>query len=473
MIDRLVFMLLLGVLAIVPLPFASVHPWTWGVLVVVSGVLLLGWSLAVWSGASVTARSRPSTAMLTIFVAVFLWTLFQIAPFSPARWHHPLWIEASQALSLDLPGSIALVPDKAFGAILRFCSYATIFWLSFQYCRDPKRAKTLIFVIAVSSACYAAYGLIEHFSGTMTILWYRKTAYWDDLTSTFVNKNNYATYAGLGWLCTLALLYRSFSLSLEGVKLGSEKLRYAIAYIEKSGWRYILMVFLLIGALLYSHSRAGLAATILGILVFCLALSVNKSTDKKFIRRFGIGAFILALVLFAAGGQTMDARLAGTDLSIEERPKVYQRTMTAIGDQPFLGSGLGSFEEIFRFYRTPDIHEVFDYAHNSYLEGALELGIPATALIVGSILVCAAMAGRGARIRRRDEIYSCLGLAVTTLVGLHSLLDFSIQIPAVAITYSGILGASLAQSWSSRTPPAAGMARRSASEDAGQPSNVG
>jgi hypothetical protein len=58
----------------------------------------------------------------------------------------------------------------------------------------------------------------------------------------------------------------------------------------------------------------------------------------------------------------------------------------------------------------------------------------------------------GLRRRRREAVYSCVGFASTVLVAAHSTVDFSLQIPAVAVTYCLIMGAACAQSWSSQRP---------------------
>jgi hypothetical protein len=57
---------------------------------------------------------------------------------------------------------------------------------------------------------------------------------------------------------------------------------------------------------------------------------------------------------------------------------------------------------------------------------------------------------RGVRLRRRDAVFPCLGIATTVLVALHATVDFSLQIPAVTYTYCFLLGAAVAQSWPSR-----------------------
>ncbi len=57
---------------------------------------------------------------------------------------------------------------------------------------------------------------------------------------------------------------------------------------------------------------------------------------------------------------------------------------------------------------------------------------------------------RGVRQRRRDTIYPAAGFAVSVLVGVHALVDFSVQIPAVAAVFSLLLGIAFAQSWRAR-----------------------
>jgi hypothetical protein len=53
--------------------------------------------------------------------------------------------------------------------------------------------------------------------------------------------------------------------------------------------------------------------------------------------------------------------------------------------------------------------------------------------------------------RRRDGIYPAIAVAATVLVGVHAVVDFSLQIPAVAVTYAAILGMGVAQSFSTTT----------------------
>jgi len=102
-------------------------------------------------------------------------------------------------------------------------------------------------------------------------------------------------------------------------------------------------------------------------------------------------------------------------------------------------------------------------AHNLFLEGMLSLG--AVVFVLCGLIVYAYLIyayARGVRTRRQMRFVplSCLGTLV--LLTLHSLVDFSMQIPGLAVLVGGILGAGAAVSLES---PRAGIRRRASSAD--------
>ena len=52
--------------------------------------------------------------------------------------------------------------------------------------------------------------------------------------------------------------------------------------------------------------------------------------------------------------------------------------------------------------------------------------------------------------RQENEMIPCVAAGICFLVGAHSLVDFSLQIEAIAVTFMAVLGAGVAQSQSSR-----------------------
>ena len=104
------------------------------------------------------------------------------------------------------------------------------------------------------------------------------------------------------------------------------------------------------------------------------------------------------------------------------------------------------------FYRTPDIQGTFAKAHNVYLENMLELGIPASLALFAAVAGLAVLCVIGVRRRRQNAVYPCVGLGATVLVAVHGIVDFSLQIPAITVTYAFLMGIAAAQCWSSRRP---------------------
>ena len=99
-------------------------------------------------------------------------------------------------------------------------------------------------------------------------------------------------------------------------------------------------------------------------------------------------------------------------------------------------------------YRDTTLQHTWDKAHNVYLETMLELGIPAAILMFASIAWIVALCARGYFLRHRDRNYSLIAIGCTIIATVHSTLDCSLQIPAVAIAFAAILGVGFAQSFS-------------------------
>ncbi len=127
---------------------------------------------------------------------------------------------------------------------------------------------------------------------------------------------------------------------------------------------------------------------------------------------------------------------------------VYELVSRPLKQGHMQGLGYGTFSDSFRMYRDEQLNAQYDKAHNTYLENIFELGWPAALLLFASIgglgLVCL----NGLRNRGRDWVFPATGLAATVLVGVHSAFDFSLQMPAVAMTYACIMGVACAQSYS-------------------------
>ncbi|MEA3643889.1 MAG: hypothetical protein VBE63_28765, partial [Lamprobacter sp.] len=112
--------------------------------------------------------------------------------------------------------------------------------------------------------------MIIYFSGTEMILWFEKEAYLDVLTSTFINRNSYATFVGLGVLTVLALILRYLRRLLTNGSEARSQLRDFLETVMSSGWPLVVVLLLCFLALLLTESRMGLVAVLAGVTVLLL-----------------------------------------------------------------------------------------------------------------------------------------------------------------------------------------------------------
>lgn len=431
--------LLIVVLA--PLPLGSNRPIPWTVLALAVGLLLLAWSVAaaVRPAARMVAPDRLWPAIgglgLVLIVAVL-----QVLPFTPRGWQHPLWIEAAAVLGAEAQGRVSANPSATGTATMLLLTYAGVFWLALQLGREPAGARRIVQTLVVAGFGYAIYGLIVFLLDFEMVLWWRKWTWMTGLTSSFVNRNSYATYAGLGLLCAAGMLITTVYRHLRSPRARRSPWRLRLVRVTWRGWWLLAAAAALGFALLLTKSRAGVGSSAAGLAVLVASFGATRLMRERDVAITGGVALVLCAAMFAFGGDDLADRLAQQGMQSEPRVATYQRIAGAIGDAPWLGTGYGTFAEVYLGYQTGVTGLFWNHAHNTYLENAFELGIPAAAALVGAIGWIVYGCARSLHRRRASALYPCLGIAATALVGLHSLLDFSLEIPAIAVTYATIMG---------------------------------
>lgn len=436
---------LLVLLALTPLPFGSYRPWAWSLMSCIAGLSMIFW-LRDFLSDRLPLFWRPAlTVPLALVLLVLLWVILSLLPFGIAP--HPLWHMTSDLLGRPLHATITVSAEATLVSLMRLSSYAAIFWVALQYGRDRRRAYQALVWIAWAGLAYAIYGLANYFSGNEYLLWYLRWVGPGDVTSTFVNRNSYATYAGLGFLTSASLSLAAFRRAWQTSDRSQPKVSRTIECL--AGWPlvYFFIMLVIAMALLQTHSRMGAAATLLGtVTMLWLLVMARLVRNRKFL---WLTVVLCAVFLVQVSGQITFERL-GNSTEIDRLP-IFALVVQQIADAPWTGSGYGSFPAVFLMYRDTSLAAPYYLmAHNIYLELAAEIGIPATVLLVVAVLWLAGLCAVGVFRRRQDRIYPILGVAATILVGSHVLLDFSLQIPAIAVLYSVILGVAVAQSWSTR-----------------------
>src|SRR5262249_3067070 len=149
-----------------------------------------------------------------------------------------------------------------------------------------------------------------------------------------------------------------------------------------------------------------------------------------------VGALLVAAV-FLVFGDAVVGKIARQGLNDESRMAVYIITMRSILGAPLLGYGYGTFADGFPMFPHPSVSNggKWQMGHNSYLEVFQGLGLLFGSMLVASVVLLVLRCIKGAVTRQMNETMPRVAASVAFLLGVHALVDFSLQMQAVAITF--------------------------------------
>ncbi|UTW58947.1 O-antigen ligase family protein [Kordiimonas sp. SCSIO 12603] len=336
-----------------------------------------------------------------------------------------------------------VIAKKAAFFSVQGVSYLLFFSIVLYVVKQRDDAKKLLGKILNIIFIYAAIGFALYVSGNEYVLWYKKVVYTKDLTSTFVNKNSFAAYTGMGLILSIMELTEVLSRFNKGDSIDRYYARDTINLFLTSGWKPIIKIVFLAVVLMLTSSRAGVVTSFLmaGLFILVTVIEAKRNTWKS---KLLIVSIVIASVvgIFTLSGERLSNRL-NSGIMTDGRAIAFPMVLEGIKDSPLVGHGAGSFEYIFQQYRTNSLNIYFDRAHNDYLELAFTVGIPAT---IALLMAFFAIAWRIKKAMRYTERYRAQLLAILCIMGqlaLHSLVDFSLQMPAIAYTFIAIMAIGL------------------------------
>jgi O-antigen ligase len=456
-VERGAFGLLVAALAVAPFPLGANRPWSWSLLCMLVVVCWLLWYASVWAQPNAVARlGRGLIAPLALIAIALVWGVVQFLPVAPASWAHPIWQLAAGILGSPSGGAISLDPWRTETTVMKFATYAMAAWLTRCFAARSERANFLLNAVIAIGAAYAAYALAMQAAGLSQFgLFYGVRAVRADVSAPFVNHNSYATYAGLTTLCAGIRLVERGTATIVSSRGPRQFVLTSIHYLFGRGVLYFAAAALALSSLIATASRAGTFATLVAIVGLLFLAAMVGRRQGRMTRPAGIGAAVLVaiVVLFVINGEALMSRvddLAVSGVSDNTRLLLWQSALRMIGNAPLFGLGLGTYEIAYPMYSDTMLPFIMDRAHNDYLELAAGWGLPAAicwwVALAWLVMLCA----RGVLARRRNRVYPMVAVGASLLVGVHALFDFSLQMPAIALTYACLLGLGVAQAFPTR-----------------------
>lgn len=346
----------------------------------------------------------------------------------------PLWnSRATDAASLGTWRCVSLAPAETLAGLVIFLDFAMLFYVAVQRIRRIDDVERILRWSAVSAAGMAALGIVQLLTTNGKFLWFYEYPYSDTFgvaKGSFSNRNHFAQFLALGvgpmiWWLQDAMRRR------RGQAAGTGASVYLVG----------LALGIVLFAGLLSLSRGGMAAMFVATAV-CTAVCYKTTTlGKRFIAVLAAAGVLIGVSLAIFGYDRVINRLddftAGSLDELDQsagRRSIWATTINAIPHHSMLGTGVGSYREVYPAYVSEPMTEgsVPGYAENSPLQVALETGAVGLFLVLSGAVLCASWCVGGIRASVHTRSKLCLGAISASLAAsaAHALVDFVWYVPA-------------------------------------------
>ena len=323
---------------------------------------------------------------------------------------------------LPLPGIMSLAPYSSVLALFGLIPALAMF---FAVKLLQPSGRWLAFAIALGMAGSIALGALQVASGPKS---------WPYLYE-FTNTGAVGTFANRNHLGTLLLVGIPFSTALlvssKGDRRGSRQGRLAIG----------AAALVLVGAGIILNSSLAAIALALPVLLASVALVPAAARWRRVALPLSGVALVAAVTVIAVNPIASVASSLGVSASVQSRTAIWARTIEAVGEHLPWGSGLGTFERVYRQHEDPAAvnAEYVNHAHNDYLELALELGLPGVVLML-LFLAWWALAAVKVWTSPLSTPFGRAATIASAVILAHSAVDYPLRTGAIA----AIFGAAIA-----------------------------
>lgn len=293
---------------------------------------------------------------------------------------------------------------------------------------------SLVLLFLGIATAEAVLALIQYGDGPNSVFRLGNPNYTDSGVGTYANRNHLAGLLEMAFPLGLGFLAGTLSRAKSVISPSEQRLRSITLYS-------FICVLILVG-LIFTRSRSGIALGALGIVLCALTYARYIGRKSAFgflggVVAFGLGAAVLA------GIAPVWQRFAMHDPFEDVRWLVYSTAIRAIGWFFPLGSGPGTFSQVYPRFQSVQLQQYVNHAHNDYLEWLVEGGLFA-ALLIFALLTFYCLRWYVLwknRLEGGQWMIMQLGAGIGVfLMLLHGLTDFNLHIPANAIFFAFLAG---------------------------------
>lgn len=457
-----------------PLPLGSNLPWAWQILELVVFSLGVIWALKILTTREIVYRKTWLNLLILTALSLIIIQMIPL-PVGLLKWLSPQTaqlyqlIPAEDALAQTFQ-PITLAPAGTREAFILLSAYGLLFLVIFNNITRQAQIKRLALVMLLVGTFEAFYGLIGWLTGEAFILGWQKRAGAGQCSGTFYGGNLFAGFLVMNIPLALGLLMALGSKAQENILASplpngarvrvrgitsNLKTRLVPALREPIFWQRIIIGFfgvIMITALCFSNSRGGILSCLM-ILICCAILLSLKKPWRRYLWYLGILVVLLLGGLYWLGFEPLLTELDSVKLGtgfFANRVPIWQSAFGIFKGFPFLGTGLGSFQEVYPQYQSL-VYASYQiiHAHCDYLEILTDCGVLGWLLFCGGLLYILVFLLKvifvsGDHFGQRLALGGLLGIAG---LALQNCADFNFQIPGNAAWWIALVALALSAGW--------------------------
>ena len=383
------------------------------------------WSIAAHRNTPMSSSARQLMVLLILAVGV---VIVQLIPLPPGIWSSLAGREriadGFEMLGRPLPWlPLSLAPVNTIASALWALPAVAIFLGMVRL--GGFKATWLVWVLIAATAIGILIGALQLSGGTNSPLYFYAITNRGTATGFFANTNN------MGELMVVAIPFLG-AIYLSALQRGG-------SVQKRSGLLTVVIgsLVVLAAGIAVNRSLAGIGLALPTVAATALMIAFKRRRlpiwSAGLVGLLMVGSVALVLSSPFENNLTSD-QARGSSTS---RYTSFSTTIEAAGDHFPLGSGIGTFAEIYRQYEDPAKVDRFymNHAHNDFLEILLETGILGLVLLVLFLLW---WAWRVAKIWRADEpdAFARAATIATAVTLAHCFVEFPLRTAAISAVFA-------------------------------------
>jgi len=340
--------------------------------------------------------------------------------------------------------TLSFAPAETLSGLVLLADYVLLFFTASQRMRCVEDIERLLRWFAWAAIGMAAFGLVQLVAGNGLFFWFYEYPYsqtFGAAKGSFVNRNHFASFLALG---IGPLIWRL----QDGMRRNDSHAKHSHRHAPRARRGDDFQTPLLglaLGIVLFagllSLSRGGMIAMFLAAAVVTAVSYGASALSGRFAAVLAGAGLLIGLSLAIFGhdrvGHRLDDIASGSVDRLDRsggRRTVWTTTIKAATDSGPLGTGAGSFREVYPMYADAPSDGKTEprHAENGYLQIWLETGAVGFVLALAGVALCGLWCVRALGPSVPARLRLCGGAAAGGLAAsaAHALVDFAWYIPA-------------------------------------------